>query len=38
MVSLPAGKEKEKIKHNLLDYCKLDTLAIVEILGKLKTV
>jgi hypothetical protein len=36
MISLPAGKEKEKIKQNLLEYCKLDTLAMVEILGKLR--
>jgi CRISPR/Cas system-associated exonuclease Cas4 (RecB family) len=38
MISLPAGKEKEKIKNSLLEYCKLDTLAMVEILGKLKGV
>ena len=25
------GEEKEKIKQNLLEYCKLDTLAMVEI-------
>jgi len=23
--------EREKIRHNLLEYCKLDTLAMVEI-------
>ncbi len=31
MISLPGGGEKEKIKKNLLEYCKLDTLAMVEI-------
>jgi hypothetical protein len=31
MISLPDGKEKQKIKKNLLEYCKLDTLAMVEI-------
>jgi len=31
MVSLPEGREKEKIKRDLLEYCKLDTLAMVEI-------
>lgn len=38
MISLPEGKEKEKIKHSLLEYCKLDTLAMVEILGKLRAI
>jgi len=28
--------EREKIRHNLLEYCKLDTLAMVEIWKKLK--
>ncbi len=31
MIALPDGEEKEVIKHNLLEYCKLDTLAMVEI-------
>lgn len=38
MISLPEGKEKEKIKQNLLEYCKLDTLAMAEILDKLRAV
>ncbi|MDO9537462.1 MAG: DUF2779 domain-containing protein [Thermoplasmata archaeon] len=31
MIALPEGEEKQKIKQNLLEYCKLDTLAMVEI-------
>ena len=31
MIGLPDGQEKETIKNNLLKYCKLDTLAMVEI-------
>ena len=31
MIALPDGEEKEQIKNNLLKYCKLDTLAMVEI-------
>ncbi len=31
MIGLPEGDEKETIKNNLLEYCKLDTLAMVEI-------
>ena len=31
MITLPEGEEKQKIKQNLLDYCELDTLAMVEI-------
>ncbi len=31
MIALPDGDEKEIIKNNLLKYCKLDTLAMVEI-------
>jgi len=29
-------EEKQKIRKNLLKYCKLDTLAMVEIFKKLK--
>ncbi|MGA1941322.1 DUF2779 domain-containing protein [Arcobacter sp. YIC-310] len=32
------NKEKEKMRTSLLEYCKLDTLAMVEILRKLKGV
>ncbi|UTJ05710.1 DUF2779 domain-containing protein [Arcobacter roscoffensis] len=32
----PDDKEKEKMRTSLLEYCKLDTLAMVEILRKLK--
>lgn len=31
MIALPDGEEKETVKHNLLEYCKLDTQAMVEI-------
>lgn len=31
MIALPESEEKQKIKMNLLEYCKLDTLAMVEI-------
>jgi hypothetical protein len=30
--------KKEKMRKALLEYCKLDTLAMVKILGKLKMV
>lgn len=36
MINLPDGAEKETIKNNLLEYCKLDTLAMVEIHKVLK--
>ena len=29
-------KEKQKLRNSLLEYCKLDTLAMVKILEKLK--
>ena len=29
-------KEKQKMRNSLLEYCKLDTLAMVKILEKLK--
>ena len=29
-------KEKQKLRNSLLQYCKLDTLAMVKILEKLK--
>ena len=32
------NEEKEKMRHSLLEYCKLDTLAMVRVLGKLKEV
>jgi hypothetical protein len=32
------GEEKERIKKNLLEYCKMDTLAMVEIYWKLKEI
>lgn len=38
MIELPDGEEKELIKHNLLEYCKLDTLAMVEIYKKLEDI
>ena len=31
MIGLPDGEEKESIKNSLLEYCKLDTRAMVEI-------
>ena len=31
MIALPDGEEKEAVKNSLLEYCKLDTLAMVEI-------
>ena len=31
MIALPDGEEKDSIRKNLLEYCKLDTLAMVEI-------
>ena len=31
MIALPDGEEKESIRKNLLEYCKLDTQAMVEI-------
>lgn len=37
MASLPK-KEQEILKHNLLEYCKLDTYAMVKIYEKLKEV
>ncbi len=30
--------EKERLKNSLLEYCKLDTLAMVRVLGKLREV
>jgi hypothetical protein len=35
MILLKDGPEKEKIANALLEYCKLDTLAMVEILKAL---
>ncbi len=36
MISLPeGGEERNTIKNNLLEYCKLDTLAMVEIYRRL---
>ena len=32
------SSEKEKMRHALLQYCKLDTLAMVQVLNKLKEV
>ena len=29
-------EEQAKTRHNLLEYCKLDTLAMVKVWGKLK--
>ena len=31
MINLPDGIEKDTIRKNLLAYCELDTLAMVEI-------
>ena len=31
-----SAKEKQKMRISLLEYCKLDTLAMVEVLRKLK--
>ncbi len=30
--------EKEKLRNSLLEYCRLDTLAMVRVLGKLREV
>ena len=35
MIALPDSQEKEKLISQLLEYCKLDTLAMVEIHKKL---
>ena len=35
MITLAEGKEKETLINQLLEYCKLDTLAMVEIHKKL---
>ena len=37
MIRQPEGSEKELIKSNLLEYCKLDTLAMVEIHRKISS-
>ena len=31
-----AGDDAEAIRGNLIDYCRLDTLAMVEIVGRLR--
>lgn len=38
LLSIEDTMEKEKIRKALLKYCKLDTLAMVKILDKLKKV
>jgi hypothetical protein len=35
-MSKMSSSEKEKMRHSLLEYCKLDTLAMVRVFGKLK--
>ena len=36
VVAMP--EEQEKTRHNLLEYCKLDTIAMVKLWEKLKEV
>jgi hypothetical protein len=36
MVELPDGLERKKLKEDMLEYCKLDTLAMVEIFKKME--
>ena len=31
LVSLPLGKEKDELRKSMLEYCELDTLAMVRI-------
>ena len=36
MLEMPAGIEKEKLRKEMLDYCKLDTLAMVKIFNQMR--
>ena len=36
MIEMPNGDEKEKLRNEILAYCRLDTLAMVEIFKKIK--
>jgi hypothetical protein len=38
LISTDTGEATESLKEGLLEYCKLDTLAMVKVLGKLKVV
>ena len=38
MLNINDEAEKQKIRNALLEYCKLDTEAMVKILQKLKTI
>ena len=31
LISLPSGKEKDALRKSMLEYCELDTLAMVRI-------
>ena len=33
---MPDGKKKKKLRHDMLEYCKLDTLAMVKIFEKME--
>lgn len=38
LLNIDDDTQKEKIRNDLLEYCKLDTLAMVKILEKLKSI
>ena len=37
LIQMPAGPERTKLRHDLSEYCGMDTLAMVGILGKLRS-
>ena len=36
MLEMPNGNEKEKLRKDMLDYCKLDTFAMVKIFNRMR--
>lgn len=36
LIALPSGENKDKLKHSMLKYCELDTLAMVHIFEKMR--
>ena len=35
ILEMPHGADRKKLRHDMLEYCKLDTLAMVRIFEKL---
>ena len=36
MLEMPEGSDRKKLKKDMLEYCELDTLAMVRIFQKMK--